>query len=353
MPAVWRAGTELIQAGEDFVLAVILDVEGSSPRHIGTRFLIRRDGSIVGTIGGGLFETEVRNRAPLILQNGLSRRAFFSFAGKDAEGNQMICGGRAEVLLEFVSGRDPEAAALFRSISDIYARRADALLFTEAPAEGEGEVRHLLVEQGKASLGGLTDADAVLRAVPERRLLKPAQMLPPLPGSGPVLLEYLRPTGSVYVFGGGHVGKSTARLAAYVDFHVAVLDDREEFASLRNIPEAHQIIVVPSFDRAFEGLDVDEDSYIVIVTRGHAHDKTVLAQALRTSAGYIGMIGSRRKIAVIYEALIREGFTKSDLERVHAPIGAPIGGETPEEIAVSIVAELIQTRHRKITRADA
>jgi xanthine dehydrogenase accessory factor len=123
-----------------------------------------------------------------------------------------------------------------------------------------------------------------------------------------------------------------------------VLDDRPEFASSERFPRAEQIKVIPSFPQAFEGLEIDRDGYVVIVTRGHLHDKTVLEQALKTDAGYIGMIGSRRKRDLIYRELLTKGFSQAELGRVHAPIGLAIGAETPEEIAVSIVAELIQVR---------
>jgi len=137
-------------------------------------------------------------------------------------------------------------------------------------------------------------------------------------------------------------------LAAYVNFSVVLLDDRAEFASAERAPDAHEVKVICSFDNALNGYTIDEDSYIVIVTRGHAHDKTVLAQVLRTKAGYIGMIGSRRKIALIYQNLLMEGFSREDFERVHAPIGLAIGAETPEEIAVSIIGEMISARNKKI-----
>ena len=143
------------------------------------------------------------------------------------------------------------------------------------------------------------------------------------------------------------MGECVAHMAAYVDFRVVILDDRAEFASVERIPDADNIVVVESFDRGVHELGIDEDGYVVIVTRGHAHDKTVLAEALKTEAGYIGMIGSRRKTGLIYKALLEEGFNREDLERVHAPIGLPIGGETPQEIAVSIIAEMIQIRNRK------
>jgi xanthine dehydrogenase accessory factor len=129
-----------------------------------------------------------------------------------------------------------------------------------------------------------------------------------------------------------------------VDFRTVVIDDRAEYANAERFARADRINVVPSFHQAFDGLDIDRDSFLVILTRGHLHDKTVLEQALKTDAGYIGMIGSRRKRDLIYRELLDKGFTSEDLGRVHAPIGLAIDAETPEEIAVSIVAELIQVR---------
>jgi xanthine dehydrogenase accessory factor len=138
-----------------------------------------------------------------------------------------------------------------------------------------------------------------------------------------------------------------------MDFFTVVLDDRKEFANRQRFTDADEIVVLPSFETAFESHLFDPDSYIVIVTRGHSHDKTVLAQALQTNAGYIGMIGSRRKRNIIYRKLLDENFSQADIDRVHSPIGLKIGAETPEEIAVSIVAELIQKRaeHRNLLKA--
>jgi xanthine dehydrogenase accessory factor len=126
-----------------------------------------------------------------------------------------------------------------------------------------------------------------------------------------------------------------------------VLDDREEYANRGRFAEQAQVIVLKSFDNCFDGLQLDGNSYVVIVTRGHAYDKTVLAQALHTKAGYIGMIGSNRKRDAIYKALLAEGFTAEQLKTVHCPIGLKIETETPAEIAVSIVGELIEKRAQK------
>jgi xanthine dehydrogenase accessory factor len=149
----------------------------------------------------------------------------------------------------------------------------------------------------------------------------------------------------LYVFGGGHVSRQIVPLAAKVGFHVVVIDDREEFADPHRFPEATEVRCIP-FEGVMGRIPINDTSFLVIVTRGHMGDKSVLAQALTTDAGYIGMIGSRQKRELIYQALSGEGFTQADLARVHSPIGIPIGAETPEEIAVSIVAELIQARAR-------
>jgi xanthine dehydrogenase accessory factor len=346
MLAIWRAAVEQFEQGNDFVLATIVGVTGSSPRHLGTRFLVRKDGAIVGTIGGGQFEAKVEALAREALKDGMSRRVPFSFTGQDASSSDQLCGGNAEVLVEYVNARDQSFRDVVVRLSEISLQKGSAFFFTpmSIPPGGQGHVEHLLTDGSAWKLGGFSGEELAIRAMPESRLLKPAQLLE-VPGlECPVFLERLRPTGPAYIFGAGHVGECVARLAAYVDFKVVILDDRAEYASTERVPEADEVVVLDSFENSFRDRAVDEDSFIVIVTRGHRHDKLVLEQALRTKAGYIGMMGSRRKVSLIREALLQEGFTLEDLERVHAPIGVRIGGETPQELAVSIVAEMIQVR---------
>ena len=158
---------------------------------------------------------------------------------------------------------------------------------------------------------------------------------------------YVQPvgaSGTAYVFGAGHCGKSLVPLLSMVGFRTVIVDDRTDFANPERFPDADSVLVPDSFEDALQGLPIDKQSYLVIMTRGHVFDRAVLAQALRTEAGYIGMIGSKKKIAQTYEALREKGFTDEDLGRVRAPIGISIGAETPEEIAVSIAAEIIQIR---------
>jgi xanthine dehydrogenase accessory factor len=163
-----------------------------------------------------------------------------------------------------------------------------------------------------------------------------------------ILLEPISSEPTVYIFGAGHISQQLSPLAKRVQFKVVVLDDREMFANRERFPEADEV-VVSEFEKCFVGLNIDSSSYIVIVTRGHLYDGSVLEQAIKTNARYIGMIGSKKKIRTLYQNLIKKGVPKETLDRVHAPIGIDINSETPEEIGVSIVAELIKVRGEPIS----
>jgi len=158
-----------------------------------------------------------------------------------------------------------------------------------------------------------------------------------------ILLEPIISEPTVYIFGAGHISQQLVPLVKKVHFKTVVIDDREMFANRDRFPEADEVIVI-EFEKAFEQLTIDQSSYIVIVTRGHLYDGLILGNAVKTDARYIGMIGSKKKIQTLYQNLLMEGVPKEVLDRVHAPIGLDINSETPEEIAVSIVAELIKVR---------
>jgi len=153
--------------------------------------------------------------------------------------------------------------------------------------------------------------------------------------------------GTVYIFGAGHCGMALAPVLSALEFRTAIIDDREEFANSSRFPLADEIVVPQSMDLSFADYEWGAHSYIVIVTRGHVHDQLVLESALKTNAGYIGMIGSSKKRESIYKKLLEKGYTQADLDRVCSPIGIPIDAQTPEEIAISIAAELIKERTSK------
>lgn len=161
------------------------------------------------------------------------------------------------------------------------------------------------------------------------------------PGS---IVEDIKTKDRAYIFGGGHVAKALDPVLRHVDFDTYIIDDRAEYANRERFPEAAEIIVCSDFDHCFDEIEPDENSYIIIVTRGHKGDLTVLRQALQKPYAYLGMIGSRRKNGLLFDQLRSEGVSEETLNQIHAPIGLEIGSETPEEIGVSIAAEMIQVR---------
>jgi xanthine dehydrogenase accessory factor len=164
-----------------------------------------------------------------------------------------------------------------------------------------------------------------------------------------VFLEPIKPLPSLIIFGGGHISFFLARIGKMVDFRVTIIDDRLEFANPERFPEADETIA-EDMASAMKRLKINSSSYIVIVTRGHQKDEHVLEWAVNTPAGYIGMIGSKRKIKTSFTYLQSKGIMQEQLDRVHSPIGLSIGAETPEEIAVAIIAEIIQVRRETLVK---
>lgn len=173
-------------------------------------------------------------------------------------------------------------------------------------------------------------------------------------GTVEIFVEPIVPDPHLLILGAGHLGQAICRLAAGVGFQVTVMDDRPDFASPDRFPEARELRV-QSFESTLEGSGLGPESFILIVTRGHRHDQLATEQAIRTDAGYVGLVGSRRKIKLIVEALLEKGYGPERFRNLYAPIGLPIGSDTPEEIAVSVVAELIAIRkgvHRRSEKQE-
>jgi xanthine dehydrogenase accessory factor len=225
---------------------------------------------------------------------------------------------------------------------DVRAARRRAWLFTLLPLEEGGEVETCLLGEDGSVVGAQPCEPKALRTAVGKIAVHGSTKLP---DGRAVVVEQVEVAARAVICGGGHVARAVAPAALAADFTVTVLDDREEFADPRRFPGAK--VVLGSFDGALERLDVDAASYVVIVTRGHTHDMDVLVQALRTPARYIGLMASRSKHARMVAALREAGLGEDALARVHSPIGLDIGAETPAELAVSIVAEMIQVRAGK------
>ena len=242
------------RAGRRAALATIVNAQGSIPSVLAAKMLVHEDGAILGTIGGGCVESDVRTAAMQVMRDEKPRTFSFHLNQRPNEDVGLVCGGSLQVFIE------------------------------------------------------------------------------------PVI-----PSPQLYIFGAGHVGLNVHRFATLAGFETIIVDDRDLYANRERFPDAHEVHS-GEMDQLLSTLAPGNGSYIVIVTRGHVHDLSVLRRALDTPARYIGLIGSARKILEIYKQLEAEGYSKARFEQVFAPIGLDIGAVTPEEIAVSIVAELIAVR---------
>lgn len=325
-----------LSKGYPVASATIATHEGSTPRSAGSKMLLLKDGSMAGTVGGGLVEAQVLDALRSILESGAREVLSFDLTSELAAKADMICGGRLQVFVDHIPATE---TSLFQKLESLLALGQRCLLLTDR-------------EAGERSL--ITDEQVFGRLLPDDKLHTARTLGVDI--QAPVFLEqererwFLEPwmaADPLIILGAGHVSRPTAQIAALVGFQVTVLDDRPEFANRERFPDVYDVAVLPDFDACLPGQTLTPNTSVVIVTRGHLHDKTVLALILRTNAGYIGMIGSRRKRQAIYDQLLAEGFTQADLDRVHCPIGLSIDAETPEEIAVSIVAELIQSRAKR------
>jgi xanthine dehydrogenase accessory factor len=245
----------LKQAGRASAIATIVQCSGSSPQKEGAKMLIRDDGTIVGTLGGGCIETEVIQTSLQAIKDGCPLTIPFELTERHGG---LVCGGKVLVYIEPV--------------------------------------------------------------IPEPHLV---------------------------ILGAGHVGKALSKVARFSGFEVTVVDDREEYANRDNIPDANETVVI-DFEKVLLKVPVDKNTYIVVATRGHNHDLDALKVALRTKARYIGLLGSKRKKALLFKTLKEEGFARRDVDRIITPVGLSIGSVTPEEIAISIMAQIIKHRRENV-----
>lgn len=340
---------KVIRDGRRVLLARIIKHAGSVPRTTGAKCLILEDGSIRGTIGGGLLEYQVTEKAKQVFKDGKSVTLHFTLTG-DEVGKQgiMLCGGSADVFMELFPSPNTEENELFRNLQRIVLEKGRAVFLTLI-AEGnvpETIRRHALITPDGSLLGAI----GTMTDEQEQKLRSFLQIKKPelrkIDATGTIIFaEPIEPLDVLYIFGAGHISTCIVPIAKMAGFQVVVIDDRAEFMDRERFPLADELMTIP-FSEAFSNISVTGSSYLVIVTRGHIHDLLILRDSLKTSPAYIGMIGSKRKRDMIYTSLVDEGFTRERLLNVHSPIGLAIDAETPEEIAVSIVAELIHARAR-------
>lgn len=256
----------------------------------------------------------------------------------------MVCGGELKLILEYIDFNDNEMTNVYKSVLELKRKGINLVLITKIPEEGrrvKGIDKCICTERecyGEEK--GMPQC--VVRNVMDN--IKNIAFEKVTEGGKEYLIEPIFNHERVYIIGAGHVSQKIADITKMLDFETIIVDDRDEFSNRERFRTADEVKVIPSFKDILNYIKVDSRSYIIIVTRGHSYDKEVLSQMLKTDVKYIGMIGSKNKREYIYNCILNEGYTLKDIERVHCPIGLPIFAQTPEEIAVSIAAELVKTR---------
>lgn len=331
---------ELVKKEESFVVVTILSKSGSAPRSEGTKMIVRKDGAIIGTIGGGKLEALCIDYSKGMFEKMGFEIKKFSLTNRDASLEGMVCGGDLEVLIEFINSSNERVINFSTKIEEIINEKKSFIIVSEI-MDGAKELKKWIVT-GNNIIGEESEeikelvAKGILDKINSIELIENE--------SKKLLIEKFQNKEKVFIFGGGHVSEKLSYLTTFTDFYTVVLDDREEFANKSRFGHVDEVILVESFNKPLEKIEIDDSSYVVIVTRGHSFDKEVLAEVLKTNAYYIGMIGSKKKRETIYNQLLSTGYTEEDLKKVYSPIGLSINAETPAEIAVSIVGEMIKVR---------
>ncbi len=326
------------------VLVTVIRKEGSTPRGPGSKMLVDSTGLICGSIGGGLAEAEALKSAELALKSKNTDIIDFMLTGEMAAQCEMICGGHLQILVEpiFPTAQSKE---FFRKLLDSLDLHTPFVLTVLSETKSAG--RSLRLDDTWDLNDNLPDN--VLSSEQKNELI--AQLAKgqeiihiKTPEGQDYIVECYPPIWQMIIAGGGHVSLFTAQVAALAGFSVIVFDDREEFSKPERFPQASATYTIPEFENCFQECPPTKHTCLVIVTRGHLHDKTVLEQALPTKASYIGMIGSKRKRKQVYDALLAQNATQEQIDAVYCPIGLNINAETPEEIAISIVGQCIAHR---------
>ncbi|REK12399.1 MAG: XdhC/CoxI family protein [Planctomycetota bacterium] len=337
--------TAAIARGNGVACCRLVETRGSTPQKPGAAMLVFPDGSQAGTLGGGCVEAEVKRQALATLGRGNAEVVKFQLDDDYGWDDGLICGGRMQVLIDPLAATpDREYVARLQALARDGMGATEAIVF-DAEASGlPAGASYLFDAEGAlaASVRGPVEGGAAPQAV--RDGLKSLQERPRPYAAGGIAYLPLLSRCRLVIVGGGHVGQAVAALAADLDFDVWVVDDRAEFVTPERFPKAERRIAGTMGD-VLPGLEITPNTYCLIVTRGHNHDEEALYHLIDRKARYLGMIGSKRKIKLIFDDLRAEGISAESLGEVYAPVGLDIGSQTVMEIAVSIAAELIAHRN--------
>ena len=342
------------QAGNyPLVLATVIETHGSTPQKHGSSALFCPEGLLEGTVGGGVLEGKVQHLSKKALKSKESGTYHFNLDNDISVKHDAICGGKATILID--ASPEKHISVFARIEKSINSMIPGVLVTIFNPTEkATNKIDRFWLTRGKKS--NLPDqysdlineeAEKLLSALNADAFVKLDLVSKGKVKSAFALLEPLFPPSQLIIAGAGHIGKAVAHLGKLLGFEVTVIDDRSEYANKANIPDADHLIV-EDIGKAIRDLRKNSDAYVVIVTRGHYDDAKALKSCINSDAAYVGMIGSKNKIAQMRRNFVQKGWaTEEQWSAIHAPIGLEIMSQTVEEIAVSIAAELVLERNKR------
>ena len=354
MKDVFRETKRLLGEGQKAVLATVVKTKGSTPQKPGAKLLVREDGSGVGTLGGGCGEGDIWFAAKELLKTfGPSQFREYQLNEDLAAEEGLVCGGSMYFMIDPIYEPD-EVLGFTKEIDDAYSGKSPVALATLISNPGENLLplgsgtetgRKLFIREDGSTTGSLgsqaIDNDAISRS--RQLMVHGANEYVVTENGTEYFIEGYTSPPKLILVGGVHVSKAISSLADKLGFHVYVTDDRIEFANKERFPESKQTIAMQPED-ALKQINITKNSFIVVATRGHRYDSDALASAAKTAASYVGLLGSKRKIILIYEDLVKMGIPKDRITELRAPIGIEINARTPDEIAISILAEMLMFR---------
>lgn len=335
---------EAAAASKPTVYCRLVETRGSTPQKAGAGMLVFADGSQAGTLGGGCVEAEVKRRALAVLPQGQAEILSFHLDGDYGWDDGLICGGRMRILVQPIEAASETSYFVrYAELIESGAGCQEAIVFDSEQSGLPAPACYLFDREGRLAARCLA-AEHHLPPSLAKQLPALDDRLKPVAVRGIAYLPTL-PRCRLLIVGGGHIGQAVGNLAADVDFDVWVVDDRAEYVGRERFPRAERLICGP-IGATLQQLEISPDTYAIIVTRGHGHDEEALYHLIDRGARYVGLIGSRRKIKLIFDDLEAEGVSPESLAKVYAPLGIDIGSQTVPEIAISILAELIAQRNR-------
>lgn len=348
MKDVFQEAVNRLEGDEPVVVATVIKTKGSTPQKPGAKLLVRKDGTAVGTLGGGCVEGDIWFAAKELMKRGGDAQYRDYELNEDlAAQDGLVCGGTMFFLIDPIY-QAGSYLPFAKEIDDAYDGGPAVALasLTQSGSGNEAKVgSKLFIRSADDTVGTLgssdLDRDAIGRAIGLMTHGRNEYVVAP-DGSEFFIEAYTTPP-QLVVCGGGHVSKALAPLAKNLGFRVFITDDREEFANPDRFPEA-DIVIPKRPEEALAELPINPNTFIIIATRGHRFDQVATEAAARTSAKYVGLMGSKRKIILIYEELLRNGIPSERVRELRSPVGLDITARTPEEIAVSILAEMLMFR---------